>query len=335
MGVSGGRRRRAGRRLPFPRACIRQRACRVSSDRGRSSDRRSDYHDAILPPRHALLAFGLWLRHVAKADALVHMGAHGTLEWLPGKAVALTGSCFPEAGRGRAAGDLSLHRQQPRRSGAGQAPDRGGDHRPSAAAARRGGLSGEARELERLVDEYAQADGLDRRRRERLARLILRAARADRTGGRSRRAARRRSRRRVAPDRRLAVRPQGSRDQGRAPCLWARARRPSTTLRGRRAPRRARGCSSPPRRSSGCAGPGRLAGARTSRRAADRAQPVRRRSAHAADADGDRARPARGRRSDPHLHASAWRDAARARSSTSGAAQPCAPAAKRSRRAWR
>jgi cobaltochelatase CobN len=65
-------------------------------DRGRSNDRRSDYHDATLPPRHALLAFGLWLRHVAKADALVHMGAHGTLEWLPGKAVALTGSCFPE-----------------------------------------------------------------------------------------------------------------------------------------------------------------------------------------------------------------------------------------------
>jgi cobaltochelatase CobN len=65
-------------------------------DRGRSSDRRSDYHDAILPPRHALLAFGLWLRHVAKADAVVHMGAHGTLEWLPGKAVALTVSCFPE-----------------------------------------------------------------------------------------------------------------------------------------------------------------------------------------------------------------------------------------------
>ena len=50
-----------------------------------------------LPPRHAVLAFGLWLRHAAKADAIVHMGAHGTLEWLPGKAVALTGSCFPEA----------------------------------------------------------------------------------------------------------------------------------------------------------------------------------------------------------------------------------------------
>ncbi len=65
-------------------------------DRGRLTDRRADYHDATLPPRHALLAFGLWLRHVAKVDALVHMGAHGTLEWLPGKAVALTASCFPE-----------------------------------------------------------------------------------------------------------------------------------------------------------------------------------------------------------------------------------------------
>ena len=106
-------------------------------DRGRSSDRRSDYHDAILPPRHALLAFGLWLRHVAKADALVHMGAHGTLEWLPGKAVALTGCLLPRTGRGLPAGDLSLHRQQSRGSGAGQAPDRRGDPRPPAAAAHR------------------------------------------------------------------------------------------------------------------------------------------------------------------------------------------------------
>ena len=65
-------------------------------DRGRSTERRADYHDATLPPRHALLAFALWLRHVAKVDALIHMGAHGTFEWLPGKAVALTAACFPE-----------------------------------------------------------------------------------------------------------------------------------------------------------------------------------------------------------------------------------------------
>src|SRR6516162_7035557 len=142
-------------------------------DRGRSTDRRADYHDATLPPRHALLAFGLWLRHVAKVDALVHMGAHGTLEWLPGKAVALTASCFPElmvaclpviypfivSNPGEAA-------QAKRRIAAvtiGHLP-------PPLVEA---GLAGDARELERLIDEYAQADGLDRRRRERLARLIL------------------------------------------------------------------------------------------------------------------------------------------------------------------
>ena len=77
-----------------------------------------------LPPRHALVAFGLWLQHVAKADALVHMGAHGTLEWLPGKAVALTAECFPGNRHRAVAGDLSVHRQQSGRGGAGQAPHR-------------------------------------------------------------------------------------------------------------------------------------------------------------------------------------------------------------------
>ena len=68
------------------------------------------------------------------------------------------------------AGDLSVHRQQSGRSRAGQAPHcRHHDRPPAAAAGRRPALSGDARELERLVDEYAQADGLDRRRRERLA----------------------------------------------------------------------------------------------------------------------------------------------------------------------
>ena len=149
-------------------------------DRGRSSDRRSDYHDAILPPRHALLAFGLWLRHVAKADALVHMGAHGTLEWLPGKAVALTISCFPELVVGSLPVIYPFIVSNP--GEAAQAKRRIAavtiGHLPPPLID--GGLSGDTHELERLVDEYAQADGLDRRRRERLARLIL--EHAERTG---------------------------------------------------------------------------------------------------------------------------------------------------------
>jgi cobaltochelatase CobN len=145
----------------------------LAPDRGRSADRRADYHDPILPPRHALVAFGLWLRHMAKVDALLHMGAHGTLEWLPGKAVALSSTCFPEA----VVGPLPViypfivsnpgeAAQTKRRIAAVTI-----GHLPAPLVEAE--LSGEARTLERLVDEYAQADGLDRRRRERLAALII------------------------------------------------------------------------------------------------------------------------------------------------------------------
>src|SRR5262244_2398467 len=149
-------------------------------DRGSASDRRATYHDATLPPRHALMAFALWLRHAAKVDALVHMGAHGTLEWLPGKAVALTASCFPELMVGSLPVIYPFIVSNP--GEAAQAKRRIAavtiGHLPPPLV--EAGLAGDARELERLVDEYAQADGLDRRRREQLARLIL--EQAERSG---------------------------------------------------------------------------------------------------------------------------------------------------------
>jgi cobaltochelatase CobN len=149
-------------------------------DRGRTAARRADYHDPTLPPRHALVAFGLWLQHVAKTDALVHMGAHGTLEWLPGKAIALTAECFPEIVTGPLPVIYPFIVSNP--GEAAQAKRRIAavtiGHLPPPLVA--GGLSGGTRELERLVDEYAQADGLDRRRRERLAKLIIETA--QRTG---------------------------------------------------------------------------------------------------------------------------------------------------------
>ena len=149
-------------------------------DRGRAAERRADYHDPSLPPRHALVAFGLWLRHVARVDALVHMGAHGTLEWLPGKAVALTAECFPEIVTGPLPVIYPFIVSNP--GEAAQAKRRIASvtigHLPPPLVA--SGLSGDARELERLIDEYAQAEGLDRRRRERLAKLIVETA--QRTG---------------------------------------------------------------------------------------------------------------------------------------------------------
>ena len=145
-------------------------------DRGRAAERRADYHDPSLPPRHALVAFGLWLQHVARVDALVHMGAHGTLEWLPGKAVALTAECFPEIVTGPLPVIYPFIVSNP--GEAAQAKRRIAGvtigHLPPPLVA--GGLSGDARELERLIDEYAQAEGLNRRRRERLAKLIVETA---------------------------------------------------------------------------------------------------------------------------------------------------------------
>ena len=159
-------------------------------ERGRLSDRRATYHDPNLPPRHAVLAFGLWLRHGAKADAIVHMGAHGTLEWLPGKAVALTGSCFPEAVIGPLPviypfivsnpGEAAQAKRRIAAVTLGHLPP------PLTSTA----LTGGAQELERLVDEYAIADGLDRRRRELLARLIVETARDHRARNGSRRCGR-------------------------------------------------------------------------------------------------------------------------------------------------
>ena len=69
----------------------------VQPDRGRRADRAAEYHDLRRAPRHAYVAFYLWLRQIEQCHAMIHMGAHGTLEWLPGKSVALSSSCWPDA----------------------------------------------------------------------------------------------------------------------------------------------------------------------------------------------------------------------------------------------
>ncbi len=50
----------------------------------------SSYHDPDLPPPHGYLAFYAWIQDAFRADAIVHMGKHGNLEWLPGKSLALS-----------------------------------------------------------------------------------------------------------------------------------------------------------------------------------------------------------------------------------------------------
>jgi cobaltochelatase CobN len=69
--------------------------------RDSTPDRKARYHDPDAPPSHAYLAFYLGLRDIAGIDALIHLGTHGTTEWLPGKAVALSPTCWPRLAIGR------------------------------------------------------------------------------------------------------------------------------------------------------------------------------------------------------------------------------------------
>ena len=150
----------------------------IQPDRGQQTERKALYHDPDVPPRHAYVAFYLWLRCVEDIDAMIHLGAHGTLEWLPGKAVAVSEACFPVALLGGIPVAYPFIVNNPgeaaaakRRLGAVTI----GHLTPPLKAA---GSHGAGLELERLIDEFAGADGLDKRRTALLRGEILERAEA-------------------------------------------------------------------------------------------------------------------------------------------------------------
>jgi cobaltochelatase CobN len=150
----------------------------LQPERGRAADRKASYHDPALPPRHAYCAFYAWLARAEGVDAIVHLGTHGTLEWLPGKTVALSPACAPQVLTGglpvvypfivNNPGEAAVAK---RRIGAVTI----GHLTPPIMEA---GLDGPAAELEALVDEYAAADGLDGKRQRLLRAAIVEKARA-------------------------------------------------------------------------------------------------------------------------------------------------------------
>ena len=64
--------------------------------RGRGDDPMKLYHDKTLYPHHQYIAAYLWLKHGFNANAMIHLGTHGTQEWLPGKQAGLSPSCPPD-----------------------------------------------------------------------------------------------------------------------------------------------------------------------------------------------------------------------------------------------
>jgi cobaltochelatase CobN len=148
-------------------------AVAVQPARGYNIDPKSSYHDPALPPPHGYLAYHFWLEHHFKVQAAVHVGKHGNLEWLPGKAVSLSADCFPEICGGTMptiypfiVNDPGEGTQAKRRLSATII-----DHLTPPLT--RAESYGQLKQLEALVDEYYLAAGMDHRRLERLKKDIL------------------------------------------------------------------------------------------------------------------------------------------------------------------
>ncbi|MBC7905246.1 MAG: cobaltochelatase subunit CobN [Rhodospirillaceae bacterium] len=150
----------------------------IQPARGYNIDPNTSYHDPALVPPHSYLAFYAWLRESFRADALIHMGKHGNLEWLPGKSLALSETCFPEAALGPMPNLYPFIVNDP---GEGTQAKRRAqaviiDHLTPPLT--RAESYGPLRELERLVDEYYEAAGVDPRRLALLRKEILTTASA-------------------------------------------------------------------------------------------------------------------------------------------------------------
>lgn len=145
----------------------------IQPARGYQLDPAASYHDPDLVPPHYYLAFYHWLRSDWNADAMVHVGKHGNLEWLPGKSVALANTCWPDLVFGPMphlypfiVNDPGEGTQAKRRAQAVIV-----DHLMPPLT--RAESYGPTRDLERMVDEYYEAITMDGRRAQLLRREIL------------------------------------------------------------------------------------------------------------------------------------------------------------------
>ncbi|KPW32084.1 CobN/magnesium chelatase family protein [Pseudomonas syringae pv. apii] len=145
----------------------------IQPARGYQVDPSAVYHDPDLVPPHGYLAFYFWLRKAYGAHAVVHVGKHGNLEWLPGKGVGLSQTCWPDAVLGAMpniypfiVNDPGEGAQAKRRTQAVII-----DHLMPPLT--RAETYGPLRNLELLADEFYEAQLLDPRRARELQRDIL------------------------------------------------------------------------------------------------------------------------------------------------------------------
>ena len=133
----------------------------IQPSRGYDLDPSLSYHAGDLEPTHQYLAYYFWLREIWQATAVIHVGKHGNLEWLPGKSLALSTTCYPEIALGALPHFYPFIVNDP---GEGSQAKRRAqavilDHLTPPMT--RAELYGDLAHLERLIDEYYQAQSLD------------------------------------------------------------------------------------------------------------------------------------------------------------------------------
>ena len=145
----------------------------IQPSRGYDLDPSLNYHAPDLEPTHQYLAYYYWLREHFQAQAIVHVGKHGNLEWLPGKSIALSADCYPEIALGALpnfypfiVNDPGEGSQAKRRSQAVII-----DHLTPPLT--RAELYGDLQQLENLIDEYYEAQTLDPNRLKNISDRLL------------------------------------------------------------------------------------------------------------------------------------------------------------------
>ena len=145
----------------------------VQPSRGYDPDQLSDLHSPDLPPPHRYLAQYLWLRQKHHCQLMVHVGKHGSAEWLPGKSIGLSSACAPALALGSIPNVYPFIVNDP---GEGSQAKRRGqaviiDHLTPPLG--RAGLHGDLLALETLLDEYIEARQLGAARCELLERQLV------------------------------------------------------------------------------------------------------------------------------------------------------------------
>ncbi|MBI4813921.1 MAG: cobaltochelatase subunit CobN [Methanobacterium sp.] len=130
--------------------------------RGWGEDSTDIAHSSTLPPTHQYIAFYMWLQKSMQANAVIHLGTHGTLEWLPGRSVGLGEDDWPDI----LLGDMpNIYPYIVDNTGEGTQAKRRGyaviiDHLTAPIIA--SGLFGDLSELQDLINSYDNTDNQER-----------------------------------------------------------------------------------------------------------------------------------------------------------------------------